>query len=90
MMLLMPIDSGVGRCDYKKGRNLSIKREPLDGAYSNRHPAYMHDTTNGVETYQTRLSICCKKLSRFSLLDELPFTPGIFPPGSTTKIGNYS
>ncbi len=47
---------------HKKGRNLSIKREPLDGAYSNRHPAYMHDTTNGVETYQTGLSICCKKI----------------------------
>ena len=74
----MLIDSRFSVVVHKKGRNLSIKREPLDGAYSNRHPAYMRDTTNGVETYQTGLSICCKKLSRFSLLDELPFCPGYF------------
>ena len=90
MMLLMPIDSGVGRCDYKKGRNLSIKREPLDGAYSNRHPAYMRDTTNGVETYQTGLSICSKNCPDFLVKMNYLSAPGIFPPGSTTKIGNYS
>ena len=35
----------------KKGRNLSILREPLDGASSNRLPAYMFGTKSGVETY---------------------------------------
>ena len=73
----------------KKGRNLSILREPLDGASSNRLPAYMFGATNGVETYQTGTSICSKKLSRFSLKDELPFALGISLPSSTTKIENY-
>ena len=87
----MLIDSRFSVVVHKKGRNLSIKREPLDGAYSNRHPAYMRDTTNGVETYQSGLSICCKKnCPDFLLSMNYLSAPGIFPPGSTTKIGNYS
>ena len=70
-----------------KGRNLSILRESLDGASSNRLPAYMFGTTNGVETYQTGTSICSKKLSRLSLNDELTlFALGISLPSSITNI----
>ena len=70
----------------KKGRNLSILQGPLDGAKSNRHPAYMHDATNGVETYQTGLSICSKNCPDFLVKMNYLSAPGIFPPGSTTKI----
>ena len=74
----------------KKSRNLSIKREPLDGASSNKHPAYMFGATNGVETFQNGLSICSKRMSRLSLKDELPFALGISRPSSSTKIGKSS
>ena len=47
----------------KKGRNLPIIREPLDGASSNRHiPAYMFDANNDIETYQAGLSIRSLKI----------------------------
>ena len=36
------------------------------------------------------LSICRKKLSRFSIKDELPFTLGITRPSGTTKIEKIS
>ena len=85
--VIVPIDSRPSKYSIKKAGTLSIKREPLDGAYTNRHSClYARPPWMVSRHIKPESSIWCKKLSRFSLLDELPFTLGITPPSSTTKI----
>lgn len=73
----MPIGSESGYNNTKKEKQEPAYFERASGlAYSNRHePAYMIDAIADIETYLAGRSICCKKLSRFSLKDELTFLP---------------
>jgi len=72
---------------HKKAGTLSILIGPLDGAYSNRHSCLYAQCHKALIHTKLELSICCKKLSRFPIKDELPFALGISRPSGTTKIG---
>ena len=76
MIFLLPIGSNIGDSKKRKAGTYLLHETLWTGNNSNRHePAYMVDAIADIETYLAGRSICCKKLSRFSLKDELTFLP---------------